>query len=476
MKPSFTRRYRRRSKPAKSDGAFFKKESSAEHGFFGEASHGAFFQPAASKGQAVQRKCTCCDHSSSREKEEQKVQRAAMDDKKDEDDKKLQRATDKKEEDDKKLMRVEEKKEDDKKLQRAPEKKEEDDKKLQRVEDKKEEDKKLQRAPEKKEEDDKKLMRASASAEAPADKEEDKKLQKKEGGATPAANHVGGYVSSLNGKGQSMAPMTNQFFSERMGYDFSNVKLHTDKDAAESAKSVNAKAYTIDNNIVFNEGQFNTESQEGKKLLAHELTHVIQQNEQTDAVISRAAEENTEEAVAETPTFVARDWVHHNTQAFANCAGVNVQGHTDANYSHSFTAPGRQRKANNCTDCTGDECITNTGTVISVFTTNPQVTLPAVPSGLSECEQTAVQNFINTTLRQHEQQHVAAFNTYRGIVRTPYNYTGCVSGLDANLQQIHDNIEATRRANADALSAALDPFNPAIPCNCPDTAQQSDAG
>jgi hypothetical protein len=246
MKPSFTRRYRRKSKPAKNEGAFFKKESSAEHGFFCEASHGAFFQPAVSNGQVVQRKCTCCDHSSPAEKEEQKVQRAAMDDKKDEDDKKLQRATDKKEEDDKKLMRVEEKKEEDKKLQRAPEKKEEDDKKLQR-------------------------------AEAPKKEEEDKKLQKKESGAAPAANHVGGYVSSLNGKGHSMPPLTNQFFAKRMGYDFSQVKVHTDKDAAESAKSVNAKAYAIGNNIVFNEGQYNTESAEGKKLLAHELTHVVQQ-------------------------------------------------------------------------------------------------------------------------------------------------------------------------------------------------------
>jgi hypothetical protein len=282
MKPSFTRRLRRKSKPAKNEGAFFKKESSAEHSFFCEASHGAFFQPAVSNGQVVQRKCTCCDHSGSGEKEEQKVQRAVMNDKKEEDDKKLQRAPEKKEEDDKKLMRASASaeasadKEEDKKLQRAPEKKEED-------------DKKLQRATDKKEEDDKKLMRA----EAPKKDDEDKKLQKKEGGATPAASHVGGYVGSLNGKGHSLPPLANQFFSERMGYDFSQVKVHTDKNAAESAKSVNAKAYAIGNNIVFNEGQYDPGSQEGKRLLAHELTHVVQQKateegEGTDGAIQRA--------------------------------------------------------------------------------------------------------------------------------------------------------------------------------------------
>ena len=62
-----------------------------------------------------------------------------------------------------------------------------------------------------------------------------------------------------------------------MGYDFSNVKVHTDKEAVESAKAVNAKAYAVGNNVVFNEGQYNDESSEGKKLMAHELTHVLQQ-------------------------------------------------------------------------------------------------------------------------------------------------------------------------------------------------------
>ena len=263
MKPSFTRRYRRRSKPANKEGAFFKKESKAEPTFFGEASQDAFFQPATAVGQtmAVQRKCADC------EKEDKNVHRAA----------------DKKEED-KKLMRAEEKKEEDKKLQRAPEKKEEDDKKVMRAEDKKEEDKKLQRAPNKKEEDDKKLQRATDKKEEEDKKvmrAEDKKeeeIQKKEaGGATASATNASAYIGSLNGKGNALSPVSNQFFSQRMNYDFSNVRVHTDKEAAESAKSVNAKAYTIGNNIVFNEGQYNTESQEGKRLMAHELTHVMQQ-------------------------------------------------------------------------------------------------------------------------------------------------------------------------------------------------------
>jgi hypothetical protein len=67
------------------------------------------------------------------------------------------------------------------------------------------------------------------------------------------------------------------FYEPRFGYDFSQVKVHTDTVAAKSAQSINALAYTSGNNIVFNHNQFNENSENGKKLLAHELTHVVQQ-------------------------------------------------------------------------------------------------------------------------------------------------------------------------------------------------------
>lgn len=92
-----------------------------------------------------------------------------------------------------------------------------------------------------------------------------------------AEGKTAGYVNSLNGKGQSLPSRINQFFSSRMGHDFSNVKVHTGKDAANSAKDINARAYTNGNNIVFNEGQYNMETGAGKKLMAHELAHVVQQ-------------------------------------------------------------------------------------------------------------------------------------------------------------------------------------------------------
>lgn len=76
----------------------------------------------------------------------------------------------------------------------------------------------------------------------------------------------------------------------RFGYDFSAVRLHTDGRAAESARALKAHAYTVGNDIAFNEGQFAPDSFQGRTLLAHELTHVIQN---TPTTIQRQAEQGT---------------------------------------------------------------------------------------------------------------------------------------------------------------------------------------
>jgi len=323
--------------------------------------------------------------------------------------------------------------------------------------------KNIQQTTEKKEE--KKVMKKS-------DEKEKDKIQKKESATTTSTStsKSANYIGSIDGKGQAMSASNQLFFGSRMNYDFSDVKVHTGKEASESAKALNAKAYTLGNHIVFCEGQYNQDSTEGKKLMAHELTHVMQQNS-GNQLQRKSQPEEPEKEKSGIPTFSERGVVEQNTRHFANCEGVNVEGHTDANYGNSFTSPGRSTPASDCTDCAAEECVVNTGTVVSVFTANPQITLPSVPSGLNECEQNAVQQFINTTLRAHELQHVAAFNTYRGTVRTPYTYRGCSSGLEAYTQQIHDNIESARKSASDARSSALDANGAnifSVTCNCPD--------
>jgi hypothetical protein len=211
--------------------------------------------------------------------------------------------------------------------------------------------------------------------------------------------------------------------------------------------------------------------------MAHELAHVVQQN-QDKQVRRKALPNEPEKEKLFVPTFSEKGVEEKNTRHFADCNGVNVEGFTDANYGNSYTSSGTSAPATDCADCSAEECVSNSGTIVSVFTTNPQVTLPSVPSGLNECEQAAVQQFINTTLTAHEQQHVAAFNSYRGTVRTPYTYKGCASGLDAYTQQIHEGIEAARKTASDARSSALDAnganiFN--VTCNCPDPEPEPDS-
>jgi len=90
---------------------------------------------------------------------------------------------------------------------------------------------------------------------------------------------VESYVTKLQGRGQPLSPSTRAFFEPRIGYDFSKVQIHKNPEAAASAESVNALAYTVGRDIVFGAGLYPPKTNEGKKLLAHELAHVVQQNE-----------------------------------------------------------------------------------------------------------------------------------------------------------------------------------------------------
>jgi hypothetical protein len=91
----------------------------------------------------------------------------------------------------------------------------------------------------------------------------------------------------LAGPGQPLDSSTRDFMEPRFGYDFSRVRVHSDARAAASAQSVNALAYTAGTDVVFAAAQFSPATTQGRKLLAHELTHVVQQGQGASSV-SRA--------------------------------------------------------------------------------------------------------------------------------------------------------------------------------------------
>ena len=82
----------------------------------------------------------------------------------------------------------------------------------------------------------------------------------------------------LRSPGQPLDPATRAFMEPRFGYDFSRVRVHSGAVAEQSARDVNANAYTVRHNIVFGAGRFAPGTRQGRQLIAHELTHVVQQN------------------------------------------------------------------------------------------------------------------------------------------------------------------------------------------------------
>lgn len=314
------------------------------------------------------------------------------------------------------------------KVQRRPDKKEEE---------KKEEDKKLQRQPDKKEEE-KKMQK----------KEEDKNLHKKDTGSSPSAVNTPAYMNSLAGKGSILPESTQQFFGERMGYDFSEVRVHTDHEAGESAKEVNAKAYAIDHHIVFNEGQYNPESYEGKKLLAHELTHVVQQDNRS--TIARKGEEGGQEA---------------------ECAAgsVDLEALTSGVYRNGkgVVAKEKTEKTKGCPDCE-DECVSITGTFKVPYNVTTSIAMPVVPGNLTPCQQKRVKAGIDGPLLTHEKKHVKALETFNGTASLPVDYKGCESQYTTYLENMKAQEFQRRQSIADAKSAALDPFTIPIDLCCKD--------
>lgn len=83
---------------------------------------------------------------------------------------------------------------------------------------------------------------------------------------------------TLQSSGQPLDSSTQEFMQSRLGHDFSRVRVHADAQAAESARSINALAYTVGNDVVFGAGRYAPGMTAGRKLLAHELMHTKQQS------------------------------------------------------------------------------------------------------------------------------------------------------------------------------------------------------
>jgi hypothetical protein len=122
-------------------------------------------------------------------------------------------------------------------------------------------------------------------------KEEADRLRMKSlGPRTPAGVAAAPPVvhEALRSSGQPLDTGTRTFMEPRLGHDFGDVRVHTDDASARSAAAIRAQAYTVGRDIVFAAGQFAPQSSGGRRLLAHELTHVVQQRHAAGTVVQRA--------------------------------------------------------------------------------------------------------------------------------------------------------------------------------------------
>jgi len=135
--------------------------------------------------------------------------------------------------------------------------------------------------------------------------EEDEEMIQAKAGGQPGAPvpAVENQVAKTRGKGSPLDFQTRSVMEEGFGADFSSISVHTDDTAVQLNRRLNAQAFATGNDIFFNEGKYNPQTLNGKKLLAHELAHTIQQGATHPApVLQRetASSETTTESIPET--------------------------------------------------------------------------------------------------------------------------------------------------------------------------------
>jgi hypothetical protein len=117
-------------------------------------------------------------------------------------------------------------------------------------------------------------------------------IQAKGGEGANASNSVSNAIKSTQGGGAPMAAGTKSFMESRFSNDFSDVRIHTGAYAAELSNELNAQAFTVGNDIYFNSGKYAPEGSDGQRLLAHELTHTIQQGSAVKPKIQKQGNED----------------------------------------------------------------------------------------------------------------------------------------------------------------------------------------
>jgi hypothetical protein len=158
------------------------------------------------------------------------------------------------------------------------------------------------------------------------------------------------------------------------------------------------------------------------------------------------------------------------------CDGLHLHGSATATFDGGKGRVVNQvvTAAKGCNCDKGVQCLHATGTLVTDYSVSVAITMPSMPSGLTKCEQGIVQNWMNTVLAPHEQEHKTRFMTYNGQTKNPVDFTGCGSdGITSQAAALQASEDTARQAAANAFSGLLDPFAGDIDCS---SCQKKDAG
>jgi len=149
-------------------------------------------------------------------------------------------------------------------------------------------------------------------------------------GGGEASEDLESSIQSARGRGQSLDANLQTKMGDAMGADFSGVKVHTDSQSDQLNKSIQAKAFTTGQDVFFRQGAYNPSSRGGQELIAHELTHVVQQNggELHRKIVSLRQEDNDKQQEKLNQSPVAQESIQRKTKNTEKKA-LNSTGNND---------------------------------------------------------------------------------------------------------------------------------------------------
>jgi Zn-dependent peptidase ImmA (M78 family) len=237
-----------------------------------------------------------------------------------------------------------------------------------------------------------------------------------------AANNISNDIESTRGKGSPMDGNTKNFMESRFGTGFSDVRIHANEDSKRLSRSLNAQAFTLGRDIYFNENKYDPASADGKRLLAHELTHCVQQSGKVGTkLIQRACNEEGNPSITVASCPEGATDVGRQAQGQSNALDTRAEGIIATAAGNGANSAKAMQVVNDmlCTYMPGQASKVRK---ITYFSTEPGLGTQSVGTGATARGDICVgDNFLNGTTRSnisrrllqlaHELEHIEQYRT-----------------------------------------------------------------